>query len=142
MSRKMRRWRLVSVRHRVTRSLRSRRWRSPPEGTRYEGDCTTDGHDLSPHLVISNEPISSRKGGDTDREASVFHHTTVLIYWLGLCASPIIVSIVFTPDAAGKRLPSQTKRFFTPCTSPCSLVIAALVSAPIRAAPRCWSVDL
>ena len=31
MSRKMRSWRLLSVRHRVTRSFRSRRWRSPQD---------------------------------------------------------------------------------------------------------------
>jgi len=44
-------------------------------------------------------------------------YTTVLIYWLALCANPIIESMGFTPDAPGKTLPSQTKRPFTPYTS-------------------------
>lgn len=62
-------------------------------------------------------------------------HTTVLIYWLALCANPIIESIGFTPDAPRKTLPSQTKRPCTPYTSLLPSTTAFLGSAPIRHVP-------
>src|SRR6266516_6215967 len=41
-------------------------------------------------------------------------YAIVLIYCAARWASPIIESMGFTPEAAGKRLPSQTKRPLTP----------------------------
>src|SRR5258708_8401864 len=57
------------------------------------------------------------------------HHTTVLIYWLTLCARPIIESIGLTPEAAGERLPSHTNNPLIPLTRPFASVTHLLGSA-------------